>query len=287
MSRAADVRHIGILLCDTANPFWRSKKDAYREQAAESGFQVHFHEAADSLSPKMQADLLKQLYSAGYDAVIVNPLTSDNLLEAIQAAPFPVLDVGPKCDPARAKEILNYHPLWVTDFVLQGSMAASALVEGLSPSPEGMALIVAGIDGARQSVGRCRGAADVFRRLFPTERILCIHADFERGRARAALLALAGRIDLAAVFCANDLMAMGAVEAFEELGLTLPPIGGVDAIDEALAALRAGRLAATVGISEPEVVRGVDRARADVLAGRQLPDRPLVQSVLYQRGREP
>ena len=128
--------------------------------------------------------------------------------------------------------------------------------------------ISAGFCGARQSDGRCHGALRTFRRVFPAERILTVHADFDRGSARSALRALADRLDVRAVFCANDLMALGALEAFEERGMKPPPIGGVDAIPEAREAVLQGRLAGTAGIAADAVVRGVyDRRR--LYAGRR------------------
>ena len=84
------------------------------------------------------------------------------------------------------------------------------------------------------------------------------------------------------MFCANDLMALGALEAFEERGVKPPPIGGVDAIPEAREAVRQGRLAGTVGIAADEVVRGVYEAVSEVLKGRVPRAEPLVRSVPYR-----
>ena len=278
---------IAVLLGDTANPFWQSKVEAYRRQAPDWGFEVVFREGEDPRDPEAQAEALRALYREGFGAVILNPLRSDNLVPELRSAPVPVLDVGPKCDPALVRDLAGYYPLWVADFEEQGALAAEAVLSQ-SPSPrEGWAILVAGFPGARQSEGRCRGALRTLRRFFPAERILTVHADFDRSRARAALRELSTRLDVRAVSCANDLMALGALEAFEERGVTPPPIGGVDAIPEALEALRQGRLAGTVGIDPEAVVRGVYEAVSEVLAGRSpcgLSKGPLVRSVLYRGG---
>ena len=275
-------RRIGILLGDTANPFWRSKAEAYRRQAPEWGFEVAFREGKDARDPGMQAEALLRMYDEGHDALIVNPLNSDNLAPAIRRSPVPLLDVGPKCDPSLVRDCLRYHPVRVADFREQGALSAESVLAMLTSPGEGWAVVVAGFCGARQSEGRCRGALDVFRRVFPLDRIVTVYADFDRTRARAALRSLTERLDVRAVFCANDVMALGALAAFEERSVGRPPIGGVDAIPEALEAVRDGRLAGTVGIPEEAVVQGVYEAVSDVLAGRAPRAEPLVRSVLYR-----
>lgn len=275
-------RKIGILLGDSANPFWRSKIEEYRRQAPACGFEVLFREGRDPRDPGMQAEALVGLYGEGCGALIVNPLTSDNLVPALQEAPVPVLDVGPKCDPGRVRGIPLYHPVPVVDFEAQGALAAEAVLAKRPLSGEGWAVLVAGFGGARQSEGRCRGALAVFRRAFPAERILTVHADFDGERARSALKGLSDRLDVRAVFCANDVMALGALEAFEERGAEPPPIGGVDAIPEALEAVGQGRLAGTVGIDPGVVVRGVFTAVSDVLDGRVPRAEALVRPVPHR-----
>ena len=84
------------------------------------------------------------------------------------------------------------------------------------------------------------------------------------------------------MFCANDLMALGALEAFEERGMKPPPIGGVDAIPEAREAVREGRLAGTVGITADKVIQNVYEAISEVLKGRVPRAAPLVRSVPYR-----
>ena len=207
-SAARAVGKVGILLADSANPFWRSKVEEYLRQAPDWGFEIVFREGRDPRDPEHQAEALRAMYGEGCDALILNPLTSDNLVPALGDAPVPILDVGPKCDPVLVRDIARYHPIRVADFEEQGVLAAEAVLSGLSSPGEGWAILIAGFCGARQSDGRCRGALRTLRRVFPAERILTVHADFDRGSARSALRALAGRLDVRAVFCANDLMAL-------------------------------------------------------------------------------
>lgn len=58
--------------------------------------------------------------------------------------------------------------------------------------------------------------------------------------------------DIKAVFAANDEMALGAVEAISGAGKNIMVVG-FDATDDAIAAIKAGRIAATVA-QQPEVI---------------------------------
>ena len=58
--------------------------------------------------------------------------------------------------------------------------------------------------------------------------------------------------DIKAVFAANDEMALGAVEAMSGAGKNVLVVG-FDATDDAIAAVKAGRMAATVA-QQPELI---------------------------------
>lgn len=58
--------------------------------------------------------------------------------------------------------------------------------------------------------------------------------------------------DIKAVFAANDEMALGAVEAMSRAGKNVLVVG-FDATDDAIAAVKAGRMAATVA-QQPELI---------------------------------
>lgn len=58
--------------------------------------------------------------------------------------------------------------------------------------------------------------------------------------------------DIKAVFAANDEMALGAVEAMSGAGKNVLVVG-FDATDDAIAAVKAGRMAATV-VQQPELI---------------------------------
>ena len=277
-------RRIGILLCDTDNPFWQAKIEQYRNLADSFGFDVEFRAARNANDTEEQRSELLRIAEENYDAVIINPLTADNLLSVLSELPFPAFDVGPKCDPKKTTGLRNYFPVFVADFEEQGFLAGEALTSALEPTDEAWALIIGGFFDARHSSLRCRGAFKAFRKVFTQEHIITIYANFNRYDARKAVKALVPKLDIRAVFCANDLMALGASDVLAESASgSSVPVGGVDAIPEALDALKDGRLFCTVSLSHEEVVSGVYRAVTNWFDGILPSGNPIAHSALIRR----
>lgn len=73
-----------------------------------------------------------------------------------------------------------------------------------------------------------------------------VRGDYQRDIARTAMARLiSGGLRFDAVIAANDTMALGALDALGNRN-SLPPVVGVNAIPEAIAAIKTGRLLATV-----------------------------------------
>ncbi|PJF34347.1 MAG: hypothetical protein CUN49_16125, partial [Candidatus Thermofonsia Clade 1 bacterium] len=103
-------------------------------------------------------------------------------------------------------------------------------------------------------------------------------ANWDRARAfEVASNILQGNPNVKAIFAANDGMGLGAIEAVEAAGLSGKVIVlSVDAIPEALEAVKAGRLAGTVAQYPDEMAILAVEAMLKVLQGR--PIAPFIES---------
>ncbi|MDY3868790.1 MAG: sugar ABC transporter substrate-binding protein [Pyramidobacter sp.] len=270
--------HVGILFGDQENPFWQEQMLWYRKFLPEYPFRSEMFFTDPPRDISVQAGLCQRLLTCGLDALIVNPLDSQELAREAAGAHTDcvMFDVGPKCDPKLTCVMSNYVPLPVCSFREQGRLCASELLKQ-SCDATGSLACIGGPESARQGRGRVEGAlaaaADAGCPTLPV-----VWSDFTReGGYRAAkqLLSAAPR----AVFCANDLMALGVSDLIEERKLNIP-VGGVDLIPSAVFAVRNGTLAATVGPRGEDIVRGVLTSVQDYLERQVRPKGYLAQNVL-------
>ena len=130
------------------------------------------------------------------------------------------------------------------------------------------------IEGPRDSItsdDRLRGFQDALRR-FPGVRVAAqLRGDYQRAPARAAMaLWLGGGRNVDGVLAANDVMALGAIDALQELRRACPVVG-VNAIPEAIAAIRDGAMLATADFSAMEMACIAMEAALRHLRGERVP----------------
>jgi ribose transport system substrate-binding protein len=131
--------------------------------------------------------------------------------------------------------------------------------------------ILEGVPAAVTSQDRMRGFRDAVRE-FPDMRIAASRpADYQRETARrvtAELLASLPHVD--GILCANDVMALGAIEALEKADRRVPVVG-VNAIPEAIAAIKSGKLLATVSFDAMHISSIATEAAIRHLRGERIP----------------
>ena len=136
---------------------------------------------------------------------------------------------------------------------------------------KGNIVILEGVPAAVSSRERLRGFHDAVRDS-PGIRIAASRAaDYQQETARsvtAELLAGLPRVD--GILCANDVMALGAIEALEATGRRIPLVG-VNALPEAIAAIKSGRLLATVDFDAMSISSIATEAAIRHLRGERVP----------------
>ncbi|HET9769292.1 MAG TPA: substrate-binding domain-containing protein, partial [Acidimicrobiia bacterium] len=112
-----------------------------------------------------------------------------------------------------------------------GRLQAAFLADAVAGRPGGVVMLHGAASDPNAAEYR-RGATAELRRRGVTPIAEVSVEDWNPGRARAEmtrLLARRGGAAIAGVYVANDAMAAGVVDAFEEAGAPLPPITGQDA----------------------------------------------------------
>ena len=280
-AQPAPVR-MGVILKPLDNPFFVAMYQGVSAEAGRRDVRVTVRAGTSNAALADQAAQARALVAERNDCYVVNPITPTNLVGGLRGAKGPIVNVDSPVDPAAAKRAgVRIGTLIRTEDVAAGRAAGAhmaALVRG------GDVALLNGFADSINSADRLRGFERGIRgsRLRVVARVV---ADYDRTKAQIA----AGRIlhadpRLKGFFAANDEMALGVADAVGAAGrMGAVKIIGVDGVADALDAVRAGTLSATV--SQYPYVMGQMAVEACLAAarGRRLPARVAAPIALVTR----
>lgn len=236
---AGDVT-VGLALSTLQNPFFVSLRDGAQEAADSAGAELKVSDAQDDA--QRQANDIQDFITQGVDVIIVNPVDSAAIVPSVEAANEAGIQVITVDRGAEGGEIASHI---ASDNVLGGKLAGEYLFEQVGGS--GAVVQLEGVPGASATNDRGAGFQEALDGAAGIELAASQTANFNREEGFSVAQNLfQGNPGLVGLFAQNDEMALGALEAASEAGLDDLVIVGFDATDDAVAAVREGRLAATV-----------------------------------------
>ena len=248
---------LDIVLGDCGNPYWQEQELWYRRLLPEFGMTGTIHYPNREGDPVSQTELVEKLLTRGSEVLILNALDGDAVARTAARLRTPALicDVGETMPPDAARDIPRRLAIRTDSCTQQGKLSAQTLLSGVRPLRR--FLCVGGPRWSKIGVDRVTGALSAAS-AYPDLEKRTVWSDLTRegGRAAAEQM-LPWHPD--AIFCANDLMALGVLDALLEHGVKLP-VGSVERIPSAVHAVRTGDLKVTVGPDGGEIVSHVLRS---------------------------
>ena len=228
---------IGLSVSTQNNPFFVTLVEGAKGAASKLGVDLQVTDAGDDAA-KQTTDI-ETLVSSGISVLIVNPVDSDAVAGAVQAA----ISAGVKVISVdRAVNGVEVDCQIASDNVAGAAMATQFIVDTV-----GEGAVVAelqGVTGASAAIDRSAGfhsIADSKLNVAASQT-----ANFDRAQGMSVMEnLLQGNGEIQAVFAANDEMALGALEAISGAGRDILVVG-FDATDDAIEAVKAGRMGGTV-----------------------------------------
>jgi ribose transport system substrate-binding protein len=142
----------------------------------------------------------------------------------------------------------------------------------LNNNYRGRILVLAGTPGSMSGRDRMTGFAQAFAAHPRITRVADVHGEFLQSAARREMArVLAEGVTFDAMLAANDAMALGAIDALEAAGKPLPPIVGVNAVPDAIAAIKSGKLLATASFDAMKMACLATEAAVRYLRGESVP----------------
>ena len=137
---------------------------------------------------------------------------------------------------------------------------------------KGRVLVLEGTPGSMSGRDRMSGFAAEFAAHASITRVADVPGEFLQSAARREMArVLASGVAFDAILAANDAMALGAIDAFEAAAKPLVPIVGVNAVPDAIVAIKSGKLLATASFDAMKMACLAAEAAVRYLRGEQVP----------------
>ena len=243
------VIKVAVILKSFTNPFFVEMAKGARQAQAETGIELEIKTSTPDTSAEQQIRLVNSQIKAGVNAIVISPVDTRLLVPAMKAAHdagIKIVNIDERLHP----EALTAHGLYSVPYIgvnsEQAAYQAARFIANQIQHPAEVA-IVEGVRGTSTAMERYRGAERAFQ---ANQRLRIVPAGAANWKADEAY-ALAQRLfklhpKIAAVYCANDLMAIGVIKYLQEVGNSKVLVGGFDALEEAKGEIRAGHMAVTV-----------------------------------------
>jgi len=240
---------IALVMKTLTNPFFIEMEKGARRAEQELSLELLVRTAAQETSIEQQIGIVDQLIRDRVAAIVIAPGDSVELIPVLkkaQDAGVLVVNIDNRLNPELSRKVGLFGVPFISVDNEAGAYAAVRTVTAGVARPTAAALIE-GIRGAANAEDRKRGA---LRALAENPHIRVVAQESANWKVDEGLTVAEGLFqrhpDLEILFCANDMMAIGAIKYLASAGRDGVRVVGFDALEQARAAVRAGRLAATV-----------------------------------------
>jgi len=203
------TRILGVMVSDLQNPFFAAVVSGIQESAEERGFRVLI--TTGDRTPSVEESAIENLLELRVDGLILaSPRVGDEVI-ARASRPIPVVVLNRDTNDDHSDSVTN-------DNIAGAHLAVEHLV---SFGHRRIAFIEGGA-GAGARI-RHQGYLHAMRDFGLEEESVTVEGRHtEQGGYQGAMELLKMRVLPTAVFASNDLCAIGAMNAFEEAGLSIP-----------------------------------------------------------------
>lgn len=256
---SASAERIGLVISTQNNPFFVTLKEGAEAKAKELGHDLIVLDSQDN--PAKELGNVEDLLVKGVDVLLINPTDSDAVVSSVKAANRSKIPVVTLDRAANGGNVVSHV---ASDNVLGGEMAGNFIVEKLGG--KGKVVELEGIPGT--TAARDRGTGFNKAAAGKLEVVAKQAADFDRTKGLNVMEnILQAQPEIQAVFAHNDEMALGALKAIEASGRDIFVVG-FDATDDAVAAVKERKLAATVA-QKPAEIGAIGVEVADKIVKKQ------------------
>lgn len=242
-------KKIAVVISTLSNPWFVVLGQTAVEKAESLGYEAVLFDSQDN--PSKEAEHFDNIISTGYSAILFNSTDADGSVVNAQAAAR--AGIGVFC---MDREI-NAQGATVTQILSDNYSGCIKIGQYFVQEMKGKGnyVEILGSVGDNNTWARSRGFHSVVDCYDDLHMIAQQNADFNQNKAMEVMESMMqAHQDIDAVFCGNDVMAMGALQAVLAANkLSQIKVFGFDGSDDCVNAIREGRVVAT-GMQFPKTM---------------------------------
>jgi len=246
---AAPGKKIGLVMKTLTNPFFIEMEKGARRAEQELGVELQVKTAAQETSIEQQIQIVEDMIAARLDAIVIAPGDSQRLVPVLKKAAdsgIKVVNIDNRLDPETIQQAGMAPVPFISVDNEKAAHASAKFIADTATKPT-QAAILEGIRSADNARQRMEGAKRAFAENLQVKLVASESANWKIDEGRAVTQQIfAGHPDVKLLFAANDMMALGALQYLQEAKKADVKVAAYDALDEAVAEVKAGRLAVTV-----------------------------------------
>lgn len=280
-------KKVALVMKTLTNPFFVEMEKGARRAENELGIELLVKTAAQETSIEQQIQIVDDLVSAKVDAIVIAPGDSQRLIPVLKKAAeagIKLVNIDNRLDPEALKQAgLAPIPFISVDNEKAAYASAKFIAERAKPGTQ--AAILEGIRSADNARQRMEGAKRAFADNKAVKLVASESANWKIDEGYAVtkqIFTKNPKVNL--LFAANDMMAFGALKYLAESKRSDVKVASYDALTEAVAEVKAGRLAVTVDQQAAEQgFQGIALA-VRLLKGETVPALMLIDTRLITAG---
>ncbi len=250
-SGRSGATRIALLMKARTNPFFDRMAAGAERLAREQGVDLTVLAIDKETDAAKQADQVETVIAQGVAAILIAPVDSKAIIQPLlqaQARGIRILNLDNRIDPAAASAAgLQIAAFIGPDNVEGARKSAGAMIEKIGG--EGEVAMLEGIRGVDNAEARKKGFQLAVESANGKVKVVAMDSgEWMTEPAQKKMEAiLNSHPNLKGVFCANDMMALGVIQAIASAGKTGQiVVSAYDNLEPARQAIKAGSLYATV-----------------------------------------
>ncbi len=266
---------IALVVMTLNNPFFVDMETGAEAAADSLNVNLLVQASERQLDVERQVQIIENLIQRRVDVICIAPTGSREVVPAIvkaNEANIPVLIVDSRLDAQVLQQAGGHIETYIgSDNYDGGRLAAKFLVDSLGGS--GSIAILEGIPGQETGDKRLRGFLEVVNQEPDIKIVASQTANWDRAEGFNVFQnILESNPEVEAVFAANDMMALGAVEAISQSGRQGDIlVVGFDAVEDARQAIARGEMTASIAQHPYDMGQLAVEYAVQVVNGQSLP----------------